>query len=268
MNFKNFINCPVIINDCRDSNAAGRQQIRATHLFATTPIFIGVSSELEAAGNLIDALDALDGKPGVILANVAPRHGSGKKWENGIPFGYFYFGDTLVVFTINEPILGLIKKVDTTQTINVLDTAAATEQMIQDGFLSPDLKDQIVRSQFRSFDFLPRVAAYLTQTGKKLGQKTNLSSFPDLSNAVWLVDNFGNCKTTLLAEDVSFSPDKLVPTKIGELTCYPRLKDVPNGQSALIIGSSGFREQRFLEIVVQGQNAAEYFDLKTGSKIT
>lgn len=53
--------------------------------------------------------------------------------------------------------------------------------------------------------------------------------------------------------------------KIGEntemmnlLPFYPCLKDVPTRVLACIIGSSGFHEHRFLEIVIGGGNAAEY----------
>lgn len=254
----------IIINDCRDSNAAGRQEIRSAHLFGRAPIFIGVKDELEAAGNLIDALDALDGNSGLVLINVAPRHAGDKRWENGVPFGYFYFGKTLIVTTMSESILSLAKKFELSGAISVLNTETATAQMIRDGFIPPDLKNQIAESQFRSFDFLPRLAAYLAQTGKELGQKTDLASFPDAPKTVWLIDNFGNCKTTLLPEDVSFSTEKTLTAKFGKLNCYSKLKDVPDNEAALIIGSSGLGEKRFLEIVIQGQNAAEYFDLSVG----
>jgi hypothetical protein len=44
--------------------------------------------------------------------------------------------------------------------------------------------------------------------------------------------------------------------------CYDRLKDVPNGEPGIIVGSSGYREHRFIEIVVQGLSAATQFGIK------
>ncbi|MBI1839007.1 MAG: hypothetical protein HYR95_01760, partial [Candidatus Colwellbacteria bacterium] len=99
-----------IINDCRDANAAGRQAARAATLLGGTVAFIGVTNDLEASGNLIDALDAIEGKGGIVLVNVAPRNGTAKKWENGTPFGYFWYKETLVLASVDGLTLSLVKK--------------------------------------------------------------------------------------------------------------------------------------------------------------
>ncbi len=257
----------IIINDCRDGNAAGRQLTRAGHLFNSTPIFIGVSTELEAAGNLIDMIDALDGAEGVILVNVAPRHGEAKKWENGVPFSYFHYGKTLVCSTIDGPVLSLVKKLQLTTAINVLDTASVTKKMVSDAFLPSEIEEQIIKSQFRSFDFLPRVAAYIKEGNLSIGDSMEITTFPDSAPVVWHVDNFGNCKTTLFSEEIGFKAGESVETKMGKLPCYARLKDVPHHEVGIIIGSSGLGEKRFLEIVIQGKSAAEHFGLQVGSLI-
>ena len=67
-----------------------------------------------------------------------------------------------------------------------------------------------------------------------------------------------------LPEEIGFEAGKTVQTTVGELTCYNRLKDVPDAQAALIIGSSGYKQKRFLEVVVQGKSAAQFFRLKSG----
>ena len=93
-----------LITDCKDDNALGRSTTRLSTLFDCNITTIGVNgwdADLEAAGNLIDMLDASEGKKGVILVNVAPRHKSGKKWPNGTPFGYFHYKDTLVVISVD-----------------------------------------------------------------------------------------------------------------------------------------------------------------------
>ena len=71
-----------IINDCRDPNALGRQATRAASLFDCSVTPIGVENDLEAAGMLVDVLDAAEDRKGVILVNVAPRQSSGKKHDN------------------------------------------------------------------------------------------------------------------------------------------------------------------------------------------
>ena len=73
------------INDCRDANAVARQISRANTLLEGPADFCGVSTDLEAAGNLVDVLDAANGQPGNVLINVAPRHDKAKRWPNGTP---------------------------------------------------------------------------------------------------------------------------------------------------------------------------------------
>lgn len=225
-----------IINDCRDANAAGRQATKVASLLGCPTNFIGVKSDLEAAGNLVDALDAGEGKEGIVLVNVAPRSGRGKKWQNGSPFGYFWYKRTLVVSTIDGFTLSLVKKLQIVEEINILDCPVDT--------------------QFRSYEFLPKAAESIF-TGKGLPSTAiSIDKIVGAPHAVWWIDNFGNCKTTLLIEE-----------KKGGLPFISRLKDVPNGESAIVVGSSGIGNKRFLEVVVQGGSAAEHFKLSSGSAI-
>jgi hypothetical protein len=73
------------------------------------------------------------------------------------------------------------------------------------------------------------------------------------------VDCFGNCKTTLL------SVDDHLNTRLAELPRYAYLKDVPDGESGVIVGSSGHGQNRFLEIVTQGGDASKSLNLEVGS---
>ena len=257
----------IIINDCSDENAAGRQKIRASRLFGHTPIFVGVSDELEASGNLVDALDALEESQGIVLVNVAPRGGKINKWENGTPFGYFFYKEVLVISTIDGLTLSLVKKLNLTKLINVLDTAGVVKELIHNKFLSSKLRNRISESQFRSFDFLPRIAAYITRGNSVTSEKLNIDFVPNVPPAIWCIDNFGNCKTTLFPEEISFKSGKQILTKFGKLLCYERLMDVPHGEAALIIGSSGLGEKRFLEVVVQRENAAKKLNVHLGSSV-
>ncbi len=256
-----------LITDCQDDNALGRLTTRLSTLFNCHITTIGVGSDLEAAGNLIDTLDASIGEKGIVIVNVAPRHKEAKKWPNGTPFGYFFYKQTLVISSVDGLTLSLVKKFGLTDQIKLMDIPTIVSTLVENGAIIKDLAGHITHTQFRSFEFLPRVAKWLSD-----GTQIPTSDFPILRSSVspdtiWWIDNFGNCKTTLLSTDLNFSAGKKINTKFGELTCYNRLKDVPDDQPALIIGSSGL-EERFLEIVVQGQSAAKLLNIKSGDLIT
>lgn len=254
-----------IINDCHDANAAGRQKTRTAALLGGSVSFVGVTSDLQAAGNIIDTLDAFEENSGVVLVNVAPRNGSAKKWENGTPFGYFWHKKVLVLASIDGFTLSLAKKLKLMKSVNVLDLPNALDQLIANGALSNELKDSITRTQFRSFNFLPRVAAFLVKGKDLQGTELRAQEIPDAPPAIWHIDNFGNCKTTLLYEDIQ--SQSYVSTKFGALPYFSRLKDVPNHTAAIITGSSGLGENRFLEIVVQGKSAEKRFSAVVGTSV-
>jgi hypothetical protein len=236
-----------IINDCRDANAAGRQITRAISFLGYSVSFIGVESDLEAAGNLVDALDAAEGKKGVILVNVAPRNGKAKKWANGAPFGYFWYKKTLVVTSVDGLTLSLAKKLGILRDFRILEIPLQYE-----------------KSQFRSFEFLPRIAKDLIEDKPLQYKNFLLKGVAGAPKAVWWIDNFGNCKTALLPEDAGFQIGQLIKTKLGKLPCFEGLKDVPNGKVGFVIGSSGLGGKRFLEIVKQGGSAATSLRISSG----
>ena len=259
-----------IINDCNSANDFGRQATRIFRLFGRIPV-ITVSIEFggtyAAAGNLIDMLDASDGQKGAILVNAAPRHGQGKEWPNGTPFGYFYYKDTLIISTVDGYCLSLAKKFGLLKKVFITDVPTVVDAMIKQRNLDAKLYDLIVKSQFRSFDYMPRLAKWLIDGINVPNEKYPVSNIADIPKSIWLVDGFGNCKTTILPQEVRHTPGKTIKTKIGNLMCYERLKDVPDGKLGLIIGSSGFGLKRLLEIVVQGKSAAQRFKLTVGSEI-
>ena len=114
---------------------------------------------------------------------------------------------------------------------------------------------------------MPFLAKWLFEKEEVPSEEMSLSDVPDCPKTVWWVDNFGNSKTTILPDEIGFEAGKKIQTKVGEFTCYNRLKDVPNGQAAMIIGSSGYRNKRFLEIVAQGKSAAKEFGLHSGIEL-
>ncbi len=144
-----------LITDCQDANAAGRQAVRLAGLFGTTPIIIGVKSDLEAAGNLIDVLDAAEDRPGVYLVNVAPRNGKAKQWPNGTPFSYFRYKRSLILSSIDGLALSLVKKLNLTSSVRILDIPSACEAMIQGGALLPTLAEAIRNAVSEYLEVIP-----------------------------------------------------------------------------------------------------------------
>lgn len=252
-----------IINDCRDDNVVGRQEVRASNLFQSPVSFVGVNSDLEAAGNLVDILDASHGQPNIVLSNVAPRNGQSKKWANGTPFGFFWYYNTLVVTTIDGVMLSLVKKLKVISIVQVVEFQPAVDLLIQENLIAKDRADYLRNTQFRSFEFLPYLAYFLWQRKKAPSQHLLLEEIPSAPRAVWWVDNFGNCKTTLLYSDLVIVNNK-VSSNLGELNFYNYLKDVPDNEVALVVGSSGFADKRFVEIVRQGGSAAGSFGITSG----
>lgn len=272
-----FVN---IITDCFDANASSRQISRYQSYLGGVPAYlVGVSmpttdvdvdvqfGELEAATNIIDTLDAAEGGRGIIVGNVAPRQGQGKKWPNGTPFGYFHYKQTLVLSSVDGYILSLVKKLGLTDHIKLFDIPTVVRQMIDQGYLEEWQFNHITKSQFRSFEFLPRAAKWLTEGLDLPWERYDINEIPDAPHAISHIDNFGNCVTTLLPEEIDFEAGKEIETKYGTFKCFDRMKDVPNGEPALIIGSWGLEQRRWVSLIIQGKSAAKEFKLHPGSEI-
>lgn len=277
----------VIITDCSDDNARVRQELRFASLFGVQPAFLGVGPgavlgaeagepDIEAAGNLVDQLDAAMHLPTamaksqtVMLVNVAPRGEDIKqRWPNGTPFCYFKVGDVLVASTFEGRTLGVARDMGLVKEVQLMDVPTVTAAAVTWGELTPEEAERINRTQFRSLEFLPLAARWLTNGRDVPAETRNLEHIPSLKGLVWWVDSFGNAKTTLLPGDIGFEEGKKVRLFNGEdATCYRHLADVPQGATALIVGSSGFGDDRFIELVVQRQSAARKYRLRVGSHV-
>lgn len=259
-----------IINDCCDENAKLRQISRAGSLIKNSfANCFGVKNDLEAAGFLVDAIDAMEGKEGVILANVAPRGGKRKRWKNGTPFGFFWHKKTLIVSSIDGLALSLVKKLGVIKEFYIVDIANVLNS-VKERELSNKTKERIAKSQFRSFDFLPRLAAWILDHKKIPAKKYNLDEILDMPHCVWFIDNFGNIKTSLLKKDFIVAGNTIdfkIENKIHKFRFFERLKDLPNEEIGLTIGSSGIDDERFLEIIINGDNAAKKLKIEEGAEI-
>lgn len=259
-----------IINDCTDDNTRGRQGTRVGALFGLTPTYVGVPdySTLAAGGNMIDMLDAVREAQAIILANVAPRFGVAQQFENGTPFGYFRYQNTLIVATVSGYTLSLVKKFGLADSITLLDMHTSVPEFVQAGMMSSAEGEDLLSTQFRSFNFSPRVAQYLTYHGQELpGQQYAMGEVADVPRAVWWVDNFGNLKTTITTDDANWEPGQTIELANEPYRMYDRLKDVPDGEVACIVGSSGLGTKRFLELVIQGERAADRLGLVVGDEL-
>lgn len=260
-----------IINDCFDENARLRQISRAGSLFNNASVnCFAANSELEAAGLLVDALDAFEGRDGVILVNVAPRNGEAKKWKNGTPFGYFWFKDTLVVSSVDGLVLSLCKKMGLIDELYIFNIEDVME-FISNNELSLEKKRQIIDTQFRSFNFLPRVADWIWRKYDLPKEKYDLKNIKDVSDGVWFIDNFGNVKTTLVRSDFDLKNGEDIKISIKKrkkkIGFYERLKDLPDKKVGIVEGSSGIANKRFLEIILQGGDVAREYKLEVGDSI-
>ena len=331
MSLPHVVAAAVIISDCIDENARVRQQCRFASLFGIGPSYIGVSSaypELEAAGHLVDVLDAhrlmtpsssgtstptqsslvdvdasshieKDEAPAspftaLIIINVAPRTESVKRrWGNGTPFCFFAIGGVLVVSTYSTPILALlfrILKKDTSVSqpkIHVMETGAVMQHAAQQQWIPQEEANRIINTQFRSYEFVPLVAYWIVTRGESGAIPCSVVSMSHLETAddddgasqtygtsptsfIWFIDNFGNCKTSLLPEDIDFVENKKysvtlenTESLIVKVPSVKRLSDAIPKVPAVIVGSSGYKNFRFLELVIKNAN----FAAKTGASI-
>ncbi len=265
------------MNDCADDNARSRQQARFAGLFGVTPTFVGLGGnapDIEAAGNLLDVLDArlslpasVDHRSLIVLLNVAPRGDKTRKWDNGNPFCYFQVGDALVLSTYEGHALSLARDMGVVSEVELFDIPTVTAALQEKNILSPKEAEKINHTQFRSLEFLP-LAAYWLHGGVELpSTTTSLEDLPSVSGKVWFVDNFGNVKTTLRLDSINIENGTAKLPSGKELPYYERLADVPHGEFAITKGSSGFKDQRLLEITKQQGNASRELSLSVGSDI-
>ncbi|HEY8999139.1 MAG TPA: SAM hydroxide adenosyltransferase [Candidatus Saccharimonadales bacterium] len=271
-----------IITDCADKNAQARQELAFKRLFdGASPTFIGAESgwetaALEVGGNLVDQLSVLSsfGDPedlsAVVFAQAANRGSEIKKdHENGTPFCFFRHEGTLVAATLN-PCLSLARDQGLVSEVEVVDVRTVVEAMVRSGGLSRGEAEAIANTQFRSLEFLPRLARWLVD-GRDIPsttQKLTHDILPPIHDVVWHVDNFKNGKTNILPEAIGFEDGKRVELACGKLAvCHAHLADVKTDEIALTIGSSGYRDRKWLEVVIGKGCAAEVLGFSVGSPV-
>ena len=234
-----------IISDCQDDNARTRQQSRYQALLGNSvqALFICASTDLQAQGELIDAIDSRKGQPAIIIVNIAPR-GNKKKYPNGIPFCFHQFEKTIIIGTPN--CFSLAKKLGMFSTTLQTDVSEVCSK-----FLSNREAKRISESQFRSYEYLPYLAKWILEGQTIPSVEIDIEDFGK-ENFIWGVDCFGNCKTTSTKKWVNLDKYTLL-----DIDFFERLADVPkDGVPAFVRGSSGYKSKRFLEVMIQGESAS------------
>jgi len=252
------------------------------------------------AFQLEEVLQTSQGEKMVIGANLASRDiiqhikSNHLNIENGLPFVAFWYMQTLVITTANPEVIRTIMNLSASGAlvdqnnspvshIAVLEIADVlniipshyyyTNSARIQGKTEEEMKNYIIHTQFRSMYFVPLAADAIMQGDLPLEKLKNIplaqldSEFSSQYSKYWpkksihYIDNFGNCKTGLRADDINFVPGSKYEVSFEdfgtiELTAYSRLTDVPSKQPALIPGSSGFgydRNSRRLEFVINGE---------------
>ncbi|MBI3804136.1 MAG: SAM-dependent chlorinase/fluorinase [Nitrospirae bacterium] len=124
-------------------------------------------------------------------------------------------------------------------------------------------------SQFRSRDLFPSAVAQVAAGESSLLGKVPRTQIPAVPKAqIAYIDGYGNIKTTLEPEEVSFAPGTLLEVRIGRATQKATVAnasfEIPVGEMALAPGSSGWRNAeghlvRWMELFLRGGNAWEAF---------
>lgn len=254
--------------DCIDpENALIRQTLRYKSLFPHAEITFNKLShgDIPLLAGIIDKIDATSfgAVKHLIVCNVAPR--TEKRYDNGGPFCYVHIGNATIIGTPEAFVL--LRKLGIIKTVQQTDVRTVCTAFLSEAFEV----DRIARSQFRSFDYVPLLALWLSE-GKTIPCLSLILENEPIKEQVWLRDNFGNLKTTITSSEIEAHVKKgkvksAINGRKREFPFYERLSEVPLGVTAFIVGSSGYGESRFVELVAQGR-AVDGKYARLGSYIT
>lgn len=243
-----------IFTDCVDENAKERQIDRYESLFPGAHVSCNnlVSGDVAILARIVDKLDATRfGKElYIVVCNIAPR--ADKKYKNGAPFCFVRLGNAIIIGTPDAFVL--LKKLGIVTEVQETDVLTSCKKFLDDGEA-----ERIARSQFRSFDYVPLLALWLFEN-KDIPTTSLVVETETIEEQIWWKDCFGNLKTTLTESNIKNAKDTKFPF-------YERMSDVPVGDIAYVVGSSGYGNSRFVELIKQGGSAADDLDLDVGHKI-
>lgn len=171
-----------------------------------------------------------------------------------------------MVATLDGYCLSLAKSFGLLEGLQVFDIPTALASLPES--VRPDAteRERIAATQFRSYEFQPRIAHWLARGIDVASEPYDISLIPDLVPCVWHADNFGNLKTSIEASDIPLDA-KFLHTIRGVFPIVPRLRDVPDGEAACTVGSSGLGGRRFMELAVSRGSAGARYGLRAGDPL-
>lgn len=222
-------------------------------------------SLLEAAGNIVDALDAL-GECGAIVCNSAPRRDA--RGTNGSAIVFGRVGEVTIISTVGP--LGLLNRLVPNFTAQAVDVDRYTREC---------MCNQRETFNFRGLEVIPWILDDLRNDSQLPYVSTRQTTFPTVEPCVWLVDTIEgrptNIKLSFLRDEAPwFKPGNRISIQFGDLPartliCYERLTHIPDDEAGIYEGSSGLGTRRFLEVAIMGGSAAAAFSVfKSGTPVS
>ena len=257
------------IDNSHDGPTATRIHGRLTRLLPGAHVSptVPTAHDIELALTLVDKADAVANtwlrvgsplNPGeithAVLSNIAVRRGSN---NHCVQFGYLFFRNLLIVTTWGGRELSLLKKVIHQETaVQFFQIPSVLAWAVNRGLITKEHAKHINESQFRTYDFGPFAVKWLLDglhTGHDPLPSEDLpwSEVPSVGcGIVAQIDSHGNVKTTGLDR--------------GQ---WPKMSEVKDGKHSFIRGSSGLDELRFIELIIKGARAADYYKLSVGQEV-
>ncbi len=253
-----------VFTDCVDKKNAKKRQIeRYESLFPGAKVKCKKLNSKNYVPVLTGAIDVMDAVrfgavPYIFIFNIASR--TETQYKNGAPFCFAKLGRSLIIGTPWS--FCMLKKLGVLNEVHITDVFEVCKN-----FVTKAEARRIAESQFRSFDYVPFLAKWLSEN-KNVPSKILKLSKVEIKEQVWHIDCFKNAKTTIPNSFLKGRKNgTFVKTEYGQLPFYRRLADVPVGTLAITQGSSGYSKFRFAEIVINGGKAAKRLGLKVGSEV-
>ncbi len=117
-------------------------------------------------------------------------------------------------------------------------------------------------SQFRSRDFYPESFVATFNNELELGNEISIDTIPEIpEKRIAYIDGYGNIKTTIQHNDVKLNPGQSMKVKINgiekEAIYSDGIFNIPFGQMVFAPGSSGERDNPFMEISVRTSHVGD-----------
>jgi hypothetical protein len=265
----------ICFTDCVDTgeergNAYARMATAIMRELGATTDFVPLGYPNGAAGAALTFVDVLaQCQPSselaplgqtIILGNPAPRAQTHGVWPNGRPVCWANIQGTYVITTFAPEFFALAHRLGLVSAVNLLDTEVVLAWAVAEGLVRPDQAKRM-NSQFRGASLIPWLARLIALQQYDVPCQAHDLGLPQQPQGIVAridTEDFGNCFLDVLPRDVGFRPGReLLLADDQPVRCYARLADIPPGELGITIGSSGWGDDHFLMVAVQGGRAAK-----------